>query len=175
MGRDRAGHTVRATAFLHRLPQTGRTIRRLGRRLSVVADQPECAEEARPPRHRAAVGAGRAPPLRPYHCAAVRSGEPAIARHAQGCQRGFGAPRPGHDWRSQRPALAAKPPGLLHCAAVERALGARHGQHRKDLIRTPGRCRGRLQPAQARPAVARLSHLHAVEPATGTAGRCTAR
>src|SRR3981081_263531 len=52
------------------------------------------------------------------HITALR----AASRREQGCQRGLGAPRPGNDRRSQRPALAAKPPGLLQCAAAERAL-----------------------------------------------------
>jgi hypothetical protein len=174
VGRGGASHAVRATGLLHRLPQTGRVVRRLGGGLSACVHQSECAEEARPARHRAAVGAGRASPLRAYHRAALRSGEPAAARHAQGCQRGFGSPRPGNDWRNQRPALAAEPPGLLHRAAAERTLGARHGQHGEDLIRASGRCRRGLQSPPAGPALARLSHLYAGEPQTGAAGRCTA-
>src|ERR1700692_1308561 len=47
------------------------------------------------------------------HITTLRCGEPTVARHAQDCQRGCGAPRPGEDRRSQGPALAANPPGLL--------------------------------------------------------------
>ena len=36
-----------------------------------VVHQPECVEEARPARHRAAVGAGRPSPLRAHHRAAL--------------------------------------------------------------------------------------------------------
>jgi hypothetical protein len=179
MGRDGTGHAIRPTAILHRLPEAGRAVRRLGGGLSAIADQPECAQEARPARHRAAVCAGRPPPLRTHHRAALRSGEPAFARHAQGSQRGLGAPRPDQDRRSGRPDLAAKPPGLLHFAAAERAVGARYGQHDgqhgKDLVRPSGRRRGWLPSAQAWASFARRSHLHAVEPAIGAAGRCAAR
>src|SRR3954470_6358305 len=124
--------------------------------------------------------------------------------------------RLGEDRRGQRPALAAKPPGLerfqpdwkkppprpslivscypwistpegwlgvssqdenalVHRAAAERAVGARHGQHGKDPLRASGRGRGRLQSGQARASLACLSHRHAVEPAPGAAGRCLAR
>jgi hypothetical protein len=44
-----------------------------------------------------------------------------------------------------------------------------------STVKTLGRCRTRLQSAQARPSVALLSHRHAVEPAVGAAGRCVAR
>ena len=49
-----------------------------------------------------------------------------------------------------------------------------HGQHGEDFIRPPGRRRGRLQSAQTGPSLARLSHLHAVQPAAGAARRCAA-
>ena len=175
MGRGSAGHAVRPTGVLHRLPEAGGPVRRLGGRLSAVADPPECPNQAGPARHGAVVGAGRSLALCPHHLAAVRSGEPVAARHGQGGERGFGAPQPGEDRRSERPSLAASPPGLYHRAAAGRAMGARHGQHHQAFIRASGRCRGRLQPTQARPAVALLPHLHAVEPAAGAAGRCAAR
>ena len=54
-------------------------------------------------------------------------------RHAQGVQRGCGAPRFGQDRRSQGTGLAAKPPGLLHYAAAERAMGARMDSTVKTL------------------------------------------
>ena len=70
-----------------------------------------------------------------HHRAALRSDEPVVAWHAQGCQRGFGAPRLGNDWRGKRAALVAKPSGLLHRTVAKRAMGARYEQHREDLIR----------------------------------------
>jgi hypothetical protein len=56
------------------------------------------------------------------HITTLRCGEPALAWDAQGSQRGCGAPRLGEDRRGQGPAMAAKPPGLLHRAAAERAM-----------------------------------------------------
>jgi hypothetical protein len=55
-----------------------------------VPDQPECAQEARPAWHGAAVGAGQASTLRAHHDVALRCGEPTVAQHAQDCQRGCG-------------------------------------------------------------------------------------
>ena len=60
-----------------------------------------------------AVGSGRSSALCPHHRAALRSGEPAAARHAQGAQRGRGAPQPRQDRRSAGAGLAAEPSGLL--------------------------------------------------------------
>src|SRR3954451_23740062 len=111
MGRDGPSHPVRAVAVFHRLPQAGWAFRHLGGGLPVVTDQPECTQQARPTRHCNVVCAGRASALCAHHHVALRSGEPAVAWHAQGCQRGCGAPRPGNDWRSQRPALAVEPSG----------------------------------------------------------------
>src|SRR4051812_37472287 len=139
MGCVSPGHAVRAVAILHRLPQTGRAVRRLGCGLPAVAHQPECTHQTRPARHGAAIRSGRPSALRAHHHALLRCAHPAFARHAQGSQRGFGPPRLGEDRRGQRPALAAKPPGLLHRAAAERAVGARHGQHGKDPLRASGR------------------------------------
>src|SRR4051795_1911798 len=151
MGCVSPGHAVRAVAILHRLPQTGRAVRRLGCGLPAVAHQPECTHQTRPARHGAAICSGRPSALRAHHHALLRCAHPAFARHAQGSQRGFGPPRLGEDRRGQRPALAAKPPGLLHRAAAERAVGARHGQHGKDPLRASGRGGGRLQSAKRGP------------------------
>ena len=175
MGRDGAGDAVRSTAILHRLPEAGRSVRRLGGGLSAVADQPQCTAQARPARHRAVVRAGGSSSLRAHHCAAVRSGEPTIAWDGEGSQRGCGATRGQEDGRGERPDLAAKPPGLLHRTVAGRAVGAGHGQHSQAALRAPGRRRTGLQPTQTRPSLTRLSHLHAVEPAAGAAGGCAAR
>jgi hypothetical protein len=70
-----------------------------------------------------------------HHRAALRSDEPVVAWHAQGCQRGSGAPRLGNDWRGKSAALVAKPSGLSHRTAAERAMVARYGQHREGLMR----------------------------------------
>ena len=41
MGLERASHAVRTTAILHRLPEAGRAVQRLGGGLSFGTDQPE--------------------------------------------------------------------------------------------------------------------------------------
>src|SRR5205085_7028400 len=83
VGRDGAGDAIRPTAVLHRVPEAGRVVRWLGSGLPIVAEQPECPAQARSAWHRAAVGSGGSPALRPHHGAALRSGEPAAAWHAQ--------------------------------------------------------------------------------------------
>src|SRR5947209_13610608 len=75
----------------------------------LVAQQPECPAQARSAWHRAAVGSGGSPALRPHHGAALRSGEPAAAWHAQSGERGRGAPQPRQDRRSAGADLAARP------------------------------------------------------------------
>src|ERR1700757_258518 len=64
----------------------------LGSGLPIVAQQPECPAQARSAWHRVAVCSGGSSALRPHHGAALRSGEPAAAWHAQGAERGRGAP-----------------------------------------------------------------------------------
>src|SRR3954468_20074120 len=87
MGCVSPGHAVRAVAILHRLPQTGRAVRRLGCGLPAVAHQPECTHQTRPARHGAAICSGRPSALRAHHHALLRCAHPAFARHAQGSQR----------------------------------------------------------------------------------------
>src|SRR6266436_2235565 len=87
VGRDGAGDAIWPTAVLHRVPEAGRVVRWLGSGLPLVAEQPECPAQPRSAGHGAAVGSGGSPALRPHHGAALRSGEPAAAWHAQGAER----------------------------------------------------------------------------------------
>src|SRR5512134_2607397 len=97
VGLECGGDAARAVAVLHRLPQAGRPVRSLGGGLSVDADQPERACQARYPGDAVAGGSGRASTLRAHHRAARRRGERGTAGDASGDERGLGAPSAGED------------------------------------------------------------------------------
>ena len=76
-----------------------------------------------------------------------------------GDERGFGPPGAGEDRRGGRGGLAAAPSRLYLPAAVGRAVDPRCRYHGQAALRSAGGRRGRLQSAQAGPAVAHLPHL----------------
>src|SRR4029077_5130956 len=91
---DRGG----AVTPLGQLPFFIEYLKQAGLFTGWVADCPltfSSAVQARRAGHSVAVCAVGALPLRPYHDAAVRCGEPAAAGHEEGCERGRGAPRLG--------------------------------------------------------------------------------
>src|SRR5512132_1269324 len=76
-----------------------------------------------------------------------------------GDERGFGPPGAGEDRRGGWHGLAAAPPRLYFPAVVRRAVDPRRGYHGQAAVRSAGGRGGRLQSAQAGPAVAHLPHL----------------
>src|ERR1700730_12630794 len=189
VGRAGAGDALRPTAVLHRVPEAGRVVRWLGSGLPTVAEQPECPAQARSAGHRAAVGSGGSSALRPHYCAALRSGEPTAAWHAQGAERGRGAPQPRQDRRSGGAAgrstlgkiqearglswlqghhdysvapLLEEPWVLDVDTTIKPLYGKQEGAELGYNPHKPGR-----PPCLRRGRLALLSHLHAVEPATG--------
>src|SRR4051812_43726442 len=96
MGCVSPGHAVRAVAILHRLPQTGRAVRRLGCGLPAVAHQPECTHQTRPARHGAAICSGRPSALRAHHHALLRCAHPAFS---SACARFSARIRSAVAWR----------------------------------------------------------------------------
>ena len=170
VGPGGARNAARTIALLHRISEARRLIRRLGGGLSAGVRQPECAAQARRAGHADAVDFGRASALCAHHGAARGSGQSAAARHAQGDQRGRGSPGFGEARRDGGHKLVANASRLLPHAAAARAMDSRRRLHDQAAVwRTRGRG-GELQPAQAGPAVALLSHRHAVEFALGARG-----
>src|SRR3954465_6981051 len=78
MGCVSPGHAVWAVTILHRLPQTGRAVRRVGGGLPAVAHQPECPHPTRPARHGAALRSGGPSALRAHHHAPLRCAPPPL-------------------------------------------------------------------------------------------------
>src|SRR5437868_2768607 len=76
---------------------------------------PNAPTQARRARHAAAVGSRRSSALCAHYGAALRPGEPALARHAQGGERRCGAPRVSEDRRNRGPGLVADASRLLPC------------------------------------------------------------
>src|SRR6516162_2706009 len=120
---------------------------------------PERASETRRAGHGSALGAGRTLALRAYHGTARRWGECAAAGDEEGGQRGCGAPCARQDRGGGRGGLAARAAGILHAAAVGRAVDTRCRHHGEAAVRPSGGGRGELQPQQTGPALACLSQL----------------
>src|SRR5215472_9467073 len=125
MGARSAGDDDGPAGLLHRIPQARRTVRELGGRLPAASDQPERARQTRRAGHGAALGAGRTLALCAHHGAARRRGECAAAGDEEGGQRGCGAPRARQDRGGGGGRLAARAAGILHAAAVGRAVDTR--------------------------------------------------
>ena len=159
MGPDGGSDAVWAAAVLRRVSQAGRPLRSLGGGLSVDVDEPERACQTRYSGHPAAGDPGRASALRAHHRTARRRGERGAARDASGDERALGPPGAGEDRRGGRGGVAAAPSRLYVPAVVGGAVDPRCRYHGQAALRSAGGRRGRLQSAQAGPAVAHLPHL----------------
>src|SRR5512144_2790321 len=138
VGLECGGDAAWAVAVLHRVPQAGRPVRSLGGGLSVDADQPERACQARYLGDALAGGSGRASTLRAHHRAARRRGERGTAGDASGDERGLGAPSAGEDRRGGGGGVAAAPSRLYLPAAAGRAVDPRRGYHGQAAVRSAG-------------------------------------
>jgi hypothetical protein len=98
MGRNQAGHAIPPTAVLLRLPEAGRTVRRLGGGLPTIACQPELAHQAQPAGSvmRSVLAGNR----RSARITGLRSGDRGPPRHGRCSQQGLEALWHG---RSMRP------------------------------------------------------------------------